>query len=198
MGLHRAGFEVTGVDIEPQPRYPFKFIRADALAFDFAGYDIVWTSPICHPHSNLNFVNRRAYPETIAPMRARLASAGVPYIIENVKRGVLINPVMLCGQMFGLKVFRHRYFESNVPLTAPAHAKHDGATGTHRWPYKPVNGYLQVTGSGSNFTLAEGRRAMGIPWMSRAELTQAIPPDFSEFLGRQLMAYLTGQRERAA
>lgn len=188
MGLHRAGFDVTGVDINRQPRYPFRFIQADALTFPLDGYDFIWASPPCQLHSNLNALWQREYLDAIPTMRERLERAGCDYVIENVVGAPLQNWVMLCGTMFSLKVFRHRLFESNRLLLVPPHCKHDGSTGTHRWPPKPVGGYVQVTGHMFNLTVASA--AMGIDWMNRAELAESIPPAYSEFLGAQVLSQL--------
>lgn len=177
MGYHRAGFEVEGVDIEPQPNYPFTFHQMDALEFldtqDLSRFDVIHASPPCQAHSQLNRINRREYLDLIEPVRERLVWIGKPYVIENVQGAPLRDPIMLCGTMFGLKVFRHRLFESNVFLL------------------QPMNGYIQVTGTG-NFRLEEGRKAMGIDWMKKRELTQAIPPAYTEFIGRQLIQQLGG------
>lgn len=125
MGLHRAGFDVHGVDIAPQPNYPFGFTQGDALAQDLSGYDLVWASPPCQAHTPLKHRTGKEYECFIERTRAKLKAWGGPYIIENVMGAPLINPVMLCGAMFpGLRVYRHRIFESNIALTVPPHPKH--------------------------------------------------------------------------
>lgn len=193
MGLHRAGYEVTGVDIAPQPHYPFpaRFIQADALNLDpawIAQFALVWASWPCQAFTTLRHEHAdRSYPNLITPGRRLLEAVGRPWIMENVPGAPFMHGVMLCGTMFGLKVFRHRHFESSHLLPALAHRRHDGSTGTHRHPYSPTGGYVQVTGTGGNFTLAEGRAAMGIDWMAKAELAQAIPPTYSEYLGRAIL-----------
>lgn len=190
-GYTRAGFEVEGVDINPQPNYPYKFTQMDWLEFlethDLSQYAAIHASPPCHKYSRLNAINKKThYPDLVDPVREKLREIGKPYVIENVVGAPLIEPIMLCGTMFGLKVFRHRLFESNMLLLQPEHKKHDGSTGTHRWPYKPVNGYLQISGE-NNYKLEEGRKAMGIDWMEKKELNQAIPPAYTEFIGKQLL-----------
>lgn len=195
MGLHRAGFDVTGIDINPQPHYPFKFIQGDALEARLDGYDLVWASPPCQAHSKTRALHRgKEYKCFISRTREKIKSWGGPYIIENVIGAPLENPGMLCGTMFGLKVFRHRLFESNQMLLYPAHRKHDGTTGSHRGystSKTGSNGYICC--SGNNYDPEDGRAAMGIDWMIRKELSQAIPPAYSEFLGRQAIKIIQSQ-----
>lgn len=192
MGLHRAGFDVHGVDIEPQPNYPFGFTQGDALAQDLTGYDFVWASPPCQKHTAINHGKKGELACFIAATRAKLKAWGGPFIIENVPGAPLENPVMLCGSMFELGVLRHRLFESNVALRAPGRCAHKGnvADGT----------YVSVHGGGQRSThkipYAQQRprweAAMGVTWTgTRHELCQAIPPAYSEFLGRQIIQTLT-------
>jgi len=125
VGLHRAGFDVTGVDIKPMPEYPrkpgFTFIQADALTFPLDGFDFVWASPKCQRWSQATRQsgNPDEHPDQLGPIRERLRATGVPYIIENVLNAPLIDPIMLCGAMFGLGVIRHRLFECSFPVLAP-------------------------------------------------------------------------------
>lgn len=185
MGLHRAGFDVTGVDIESQPNYPFRFIQADALTFDLSGYDFIAASPMCQAHSWSARRWKKNWPDQIPAIRERLIVSGKPYIIENVVGAPLISPLTLCGTMFGLKVFRHRLFESNLPLMGYG-CSHKGKIG-----FGPDD-FCTVAGHGGNgkASLKAWREAMGIDWMTKDELTQAIPPAYSEYLGRQVIAYL--------
>ena len=204
MGLHRAGFEVVGFDIEDQPRYPFEFVKADALDVDLTGFDAVWASPPCQAFVDPNSGHDRGHPDLIAQTRDRLDDYGAPYIIENVDRAPLFNWIMLCGTMFGLLVIRHRRFELSplLPILVPP-CKHEGTVS---------NGdYAAVYGRGGkgprgrdeqgNHTREaapvrpgpEWSEAMGIDWMKRDELTQAIPPAYSQHLGEQLMALLRSE-----
>lgn len=194
MGLHLAGFDVTGVDIAPQPRYPFQFIQADAMDTALSGYDFIWASPPCQRHSSLKHRTGKDYECFIHRTRERLILWGGPWIIENVAGAPLNMPALLCGSMFGLGVRRHRIFESNCPLSAPA-CSHESQ------PYPiDVTGTggrrlgLRLDGKGGNSrkpsNLTEARQAMGIDWMSRKELSQSIPPAFSEFLGRQIISLI--------
>jgi len=200
MGLSRAGFDVTGVDIKPQKHYPFRFIQADAMTVDLDGYDAYWASPPCQAYSLASVVHRnngKQYPDLIAAVRFRLNLTSKPYVLENVPPAakLLINPITLCGVMFGLGVFRHRCFETTFPVDCPKHIKHDGKIGDGK--------YFSVAGSAGRWkswgtvyrnvskgTAREWRQSMGIGWMTRKELAQAIPPAYSEFLGNQLIKYL--------
>lgn len=198
MGLHRAGFDVVGVDIEPQPRYPFPFIQADALSFSPSGFDLIWASPPCQRFSDLAHRNGNGddWPDLIEPTRALLKRAGCLYVIENVERAPLVNPVMLCGTMFpGLRVLRHRIFEANFHIPQPAHGKHPKVhtfdkRKAHFGKTNEMRDFVQVTGGG-NCTLAAARDAMGIGWMGKEEINEAIPPAYSEHIGRAALAHMT-------
>lgn len=206
MGYHRAGFDVVGVDIEKQPRYPFAFEQMDALAAldDLAfllSFDAIHASPPCQRFSDLAKRNGNAdeWPDLIAPVREALSGCNVPYVIENVEGAPLRSPSMLCGTMFpSLRVLRHRLFESNVLLLAPPHGKHplvftrDKRKG-HYGLLDDMQAFVQVTGGG-NCSVAAARDAMEIPWMTKDELNEAIPPVYTEHIGRQLLAVI----ERAA
>jgi len=209
MGYHRAGFEVVGVDINPQPNYPFEFHQADALTYPLDGFDAVHASPPCQLYSVTNVLGfGSGYPDLIPPVRDRLLAAGVPYVIENVERAPLIEPVVLCGTEFGLTAFdpdmkrvmalkRHRLFESNVWMM--------GAGGCHcrAWRGRIAGVYggggedrkralrNRRTGRGGYTPKVTVRRElMGIDWMTLPELSEAIPPAYTEFLGRQLLDQL--------
>lgn len=248
VGLHRAGFDVVGVDINPQPRYPFEFHQADALTFDPKGYDLIWASPPCQMYSimrNLPWLKDREYWDSIPPTREYLVASGLPYVIENVMGAITHGKIeggWLCGEMFGMPFYRHRVFETNWFWLQPGHPKHRpkgesnpskrphiGATFTKGWQSfkqrrSQSDGLMNGTGEGKRYGESEdsrglaswpGRRevpaglsprsngvkggightagwrvaaeAMGIDWMNRQELTQAIPPAYSEFIGRQLI-----------
>lgn len=192
MGYHRAGFEVVGVDISPQPRYPFAFHQGDALEFvakHGREFDAIHASPPCQAHTALNHARKRQTVSLVQPTRAVLSLLSVPYVIENVPKAPLQSPITLCGTMFGLEVLRHRIFESSVAIAPPRPCDHRGtvADGT----------YVSVHGGGQRSThkipYSEQRprweRAMEIDWMkTRDELCQAIPPAYTEHVGRQLIA----------
>ena len=182
-GYHRAGFDVVGVDIQPQPRYPYKFIQSDALVFlrsTRQRFDVYHASPPCQADSELTPVAyKHLHSQLISPTRELLLATGKPYVIENVEgaRRRLINPVMLCGSMFGLDVWRHRLFECRgLDFTLWPQCDHS------RQP-------VVVSGRCRNRpepNKAERSAAMGIDWMTCAELDEAVPPAYTEFLGRHL------------
>lgn len=190
MGYFRAGFtEIVGVDIVDQPHYPFTFVRANALTYPLEGFDLIHASPTCQAHSKTRKIlegkglQTKGEASHIEAIRKHLH--GRPYIIENVPMAPLLDPIRLCGTMFGLKVFRHRHFESSLTLLAPSHAKHVGGTNSHRG-YSTGAAYITV--GGNNYNRLEGAAAMGIDWpTTRPELSQAIPPAYTEYLGRQIL-----------
>lgn len=205
-GYQRAGFYVIGVDIDPQPNYVGdEFIQGDALKildeFNVGGYGeikAIHASPPCQAYSTLGGQHgRHNYPDLVAPTRELLVASELPYIIENVVGAPLINPVMLCGTMFpDLRVRRHRLFESNFPLTASACGKHPPI-----FTYDKRSKNYQRLDQNTSFVSVVGhgycsrenaRKAMGITWMRQDEITQAIPPAYTEFLGKQLASYLSG------
>ena len=192
MGYHRAGFEVVGVDNVYQKRYPFEFIQADALEYVAEHgheFDVVHASPPCQAYSRMSQVNDNQYPDMVADTRAALMATGKPYVIENVPGAPLINPLMLCGTMFGLKVIRHRLFECEPPIWfPPAICRHDtgGMLKAGRGP--SPKGFWSISGKGGgNGTLSGWAKALGIDWMTLSEMSQAIPPAYTEFIGNKLM-----------
>jgi DNA (cytosine-5)-methyltransferase 1 len=206
MGYHRAGFDVVGVDIKPQPHYPFEFHQWDALSFltpQFAhlDFDAIHASPPCQAYSDLQRRSRKQYPDLIGTVRAILKASRLPWVIENVPEAPLINPVVLCGTMFPtLQVIRHRAFESNVRLIAPEYHRrhplvftHDKRKG-HYGKLDQNRSFVQVTGGG-NATVANKQRAMNIDWMTGKEINEAIPPAYTEFIGQQLMAHLKAKSD---
>lgn len=182
-GYHLAGFtDITGVDILPQGKYPFRFIQADAMTFPLDGYDLIHASPPCQAYSKTYRINRLDHPRLIEPSRERLLDSGTPYVIENVEEAPLKDPVLLCGQMFGLMLYEHRLFETSFPVVQPEHPEHIMRQTKMGRPPRPDE-CMQVTGHFSG--AEEGRKRMGIAWMSRDELAQAIPPAYTEYIGRQ-------------
>lgn len=198
MGLHQAfpDAEITGVDINPQKRYPFKFIQADAMTFSLEGYDLIWASPPCQAFTIANHHQRKNgtakdHPNLIPEIRNRLKSSGVWWVIENVPQAPLENPIKLCGTMFDLGVFRHRLFESNFLIMTPNHPKHNGRIGDGKYFSVAGNsgcwgGWGKIHRNISKGTIAEWRVAMGIDWMIRKEIKESIPPAYSKFIGNQL------------
>lgn len=204
MGYHQAGFEVVGVDIRPQPRYPFEFIQADCLALTpefVASFDAIHASPPCQAHTAMkNMPDARPHLDLIPATRAMLEVSGKPYVIENVVGAPLLDPMRLCGSMFGLgakgaQLRRHREFETNwfaVPpwaLNGPGGCQHkaptigiygEGCRDSRRKRDKSI----------PEFTVQDGREAMGMPWATLAEICEAIPPAYTRFIGEQLIAHL--------
>jgi DNA (cytosine-5)-methyltransferase 1 len=187
MGYHLAGWDVYGVDINPQPNYPFPFFRYDALKVKIKGFDLVHASPPCQRWSPAGGISARDHPDLLTPTRERLEEWGGPYVIENVPLAPLIDPVTLCGTMFGLGVFRHRGFETTETLTAPVHGRHNGQIGDGR--YFTVAGHPGPRsgryGYGSG-TPEEWHVAMGIEWGTTRELAQAIPPAYTQYIGEHI------------
>jgi DNA (cytosine-5)-methyltransferase 1 len=203
VGYHRAGFDVVGVDNKPQPNYPYEFWQGDALDVarwlrEAGEFDAVHASPPCPAYSLVSGFQGVAtkHPDLIGPVREALNETPLPYVIENVPGSPLRRDVVLCGEMFGLRVHRHRVFETRgVYIMQPPHQPHrlrGGATncevgpGIARW----------VTGNYANHE--DAADAMGVDWpVSRRELANAIPPAYTEFIGEQLIGQL-GALEQAA
>jgi DNA (cytosine-5)-methyltransferase 1 len=200
MGLHRAGFDLTGVDIKPQPHYPFKFEQADAMEFPLDGYDLIWASPPCQAYVNLS--RKNGHPKLIEPIREKLKKSKYLYVIENVVGAPLESPILLCGSMFGLNVRRHRLFESNF-LTLTPGCRHElqdeirayyGKKGWLVWTPK----FEQHITLGAANVQKRGRKPllrgsvekapadMGIDWMQTwDELREAIPPAYAQWIGER-------------
>lgn len=195
-GYAHAGFDVVGVDVAYQPNYPFEFVRADALMLDsawLASFDAIHASPPCQAYSDLAWRNGNGddWPKLVEPVRELLRGAGRPYVIENVEGAPLRDYIVLCGTMFTeLRVLRHRLFETNFPVMAPSHSRHP-LVHTHdrrKAHYGRTDewvDYVTVTGGG-NCSIAAARDAMGIDWMNKREINEAIPPAYSEYVGRAL------------
>ena len=207
VGYQRAGFEVVGVDISPQPRYPLPFLHADALTLDpkfLATFDAIHASPPCQSYSDLAKRNGNGddWPRLVEPVREMLIKTGLPYVIENVDGAPLLNAVVLCGTMFpGLRVLRHRLFEANFEIIPPAHKKHPKVhtfdrRKSHFGKTDERKDFVQVTGGG-NCTLAAAREAMGIDWMSKGEINESIPPAYTEFVGKAILRHLAALAEDA-
>lgn len=191
MGLHQAWpeAEIVGVDIRPQPRYPFSFIYADAIdylnCYDRAyPYDFIWASPPCQKYSSATRHLAKDTPKLIEVLRPNIQRLRLPYCIENTPGAPLLNPTTLCGLSFGLNVKRHRLFETNFPVEpVPCVKGHPG-------------NWLVIFGhecrdrrhghaAGRKNGIAAGRAAMQIDWMTRGELSEAIPPAYSRYIAEQ-------------
>jgi len=214
VGIDRAGFQVVGIDIKPQPNYPFPFFQLGAIQFlknlteaELKDVLWIWSSPPCQAHSwsakrwisGARNQKKRKYPDMIAKTRKLLDKTGKPYIIENVAGAPLKNKVMLCGLMFNLGVNRHRYFESNVKLETPEHRDCRGRI--QRGEALTVAGH---GGNSKSYKLTDWQKAMGIDWMNkrpnnsgsrkrpgnREDLCESVPPAYAEFLANQMKTYL--------
>jgi SAM-dependent methyltransferase len=187
MGYFRAGYDIVGVDIEPQPHYPFDFIEADAMTFPLDGFDVIHASPPCQQYCEVPN-SRRDHPDLLGPTRERLIAHGAPYVIENVPTAPMPTAFLLCGSTFGLPIIRHRKFETAphlplVPSTCPQESwgRASGDHGSGMYPYA----------SGS-WERAWRDHVLPVvwPWMDLDEAGQAIPPAYTEFIGEQLLAAL--------
>jgi len=200
MGYHRAGFDVIGVDIEPQPHYPFPFHQGDALAVvDLFRFDAIHASPPCQTRTPVsaysNRVRRRELVNLTPQTRDLLASSGRPYVIENVPQEDLVDPIELCAQTFGLKMYRHRRFElSGFKVEPPAHQPH--TTRVMRNGYLPTvdRPYMTITGRNGHHSIAWRIKAaeyMGTPWIESLNgVCEAIPPAYTEHIGRELIKHV--------
>lgn len=196
-GYDDVGFDVTGVDKDPQPRYPYRFVQADAIAFVLehgAEFDFIHASPPCQHDTECQRIQGNAHPDLIAPTRAALETTGRPWVMENVRGAVpkLRAPVMLCGQMFGLANYRHRFFETGggFTLAQPGHPAHLVPQAKMGRPVPPGH-YGQFVGNFSGVALA--RRVLGVPWMNRDGIRECIPPAYAEHIGRAALALLAAR-----
>jgi DNA (cytosine-5)-methyltransferase 1 len=214
MGYHRAGFDVIGVDIEVQPDYPFEFHRGDALEWLRAllrgekcmrgQWSAIHASPPCQASCNLTKGTNagREYPQLIPQTGALLAriraaySHYLPTVIENVQGASIRRDLTLCGEMFGLGVIRHRYFECSFPISQPAHIRHRGRVRGWRHGQYFDGPYVAVYGKGGGkASPTEAQKAMGIDWTGDIDsLNEAIPPAYTEYVGAQLLAAIQGVR----
>lgn len=207
MGYHLAGFDVVGVDINPQPNYPFRFLRADVTRLGlpelvkFTGACAVHASPPCQLFTTLNTGNKGrlkptghdGHPDLLSPTRPRLDELGRPYVIENVPSAPMRPDIQLCGEMFGLSVIRHRKFElGGWSAAQPAHVKHRGRVAGMRHGEWFEGPYCAVYGDGGGKgSVPQWQRAMGVYWTDvKKELTEAIPPAYTEWVGRRLLEHL--------
>lgn len=194
-GLHRAGFEVVGVDIKDQPNFPFQFHKADAMDFPLDEFDFVWASPPCQKFCALaTREDLSHYPDLIDPIRQRLMASGLPFVIENVPGAPVRRDLVLCGAMFGLRSYRHRHFECSFPIAQPHHPKHVvrvNRRGENRREHWARGGFLTITGDVGVYC---GPEAMGIDWMTGNEMSEAIPPAYAEYIGRAAIEAIVSAR----
>jgi len=198
MGYSRAGFDVVGVDIEPQPRFPFQFAQGDALGWlrqivmdGECEVDVIHASPPCQAYSVAAQSQRnrgKEYPDLLGPTRDLLEQTGLPWVIENVPGAPMRKDFVLCGCQFGLDLRRERWFETSwqgFSMVSPC---------AHYGPVPSVTGHGTPSWVreqlGYTPTIADYRACMGINWMNRDELSQAIPPAYTTFIGAQLLQHL--------
>lgn len=199
LGYERAGFDVTGVDNVLQRKYRGKFILSDAIEYVLQHgheYDCIHASPPCQKYSLAAMQHRisgKEYPDLISETRDALRKTGKPYIIENVQGAPLLNPIVLCGSMFEsyaggvLRTYRHRLFESNLPLYAPKCV--------HNYPQAKMgrrakaNEFIQFVGHYTDADIV--REMLGLEWLSKKEISQCVPPQYTEFLGKQILIHLS-------
>jgi DNA (cytosine-5)-methyltransferase 1 len=196
MGYSRAGFDVIGVDVKPQPRYPFQFVEQDALRvltfWDLRPYAAIHASPPCQAFTAYR---RRGngvgdgYPDLVAPVRALLEQKGLPWVMENVAGSPVRPMVHLCGSSFGLDVRRHRWFETTVPMMSPP-CGHGLQRPRFPQATNRANRRRTVEVGVWRIPLAVQQAAMGIDWMTLDELTEAIPPAYTEYIGGELLEFI--------
>lgn len=186
MGYHNSGlFDITGIDIERNSRYPFKFVQADAI--DYVArhgheYDFIHASPPCQKFTKAKHLQGNDHPDFIPDTRRILALFRKPFVIENVPGAPLQNPVLLCGSMFGLKTYRHRLFESNFKISTPEHPKHLEQNAKMGRPVGPDK-FMHIVGHFSD--VPKARQIMDMPWANQYGLAQAIPPAYTKWIASQ-------------
>ncbi len=210
MGYAQAGFEVVGVDLRPQPHYPFEFHQADAFEFmqalvygsgigsdtgrlTLSMFDSIHASPPCQAYSRAKSIHRKPHADLIPATRKILQASGLPYVIENVVLAPLRADLTLCGTMFGLPTRRHRLFESNVDLSWPPFScccRGEAAKGNLFNLHNSVQRRLYLARQGFARSADALRDSLGVPWMNMDEAQEAIPPAYTEWVGRQLMVAL--------
>ena len=195
-GYVAAGFDVVGVDIDPQPRYPYEFVQADAIEYvreHGHEFDAIHASPPCQLYSKTHRLRSNDHPDLIGPTREALIDTGLPYVIENVvdARAELLDPVLLCGGMFRINTYRHRLFETNWGLFQLIHPPHLAPNAKMGRRVRDGE-FMHVVGNFSGVDKA--REIMGAPWMNRDGLRESIPPVYARFVGNELRQSM----ERAA
>ncbi|MEU5446558.1 MULTISPECIES: DNA cytosine methyltransferase [Streptomyces] len=192
LGYHLAGFDVTGIDLAPQPRYPFRFIQADAIDYvreHGAEFDFIHASPPCQRYSRAQKIQHRDHPDLIAPTRAALEATGRPWVIENVEEAhrELRSPVTLCAAAFGMRTYRHRLFETGgtFTFTPPRHPAH-WAPLTKMGRPRAAGHFAHYVGNFSG--VQEARTDMGVPWMNRDGIRECIPPAYTHHIATALIA----------
>lgn len=191
LGYHRAGFEVVGVDIDPQPEYPFEFHQGDALTYPLDGFAAIHASPPCEAYTHARRLHAEGpdYPDLLGPTRDRLSALNVPWVLENVPGSPIRAQLLLCGTMFELIVHRHRYFELNwsAPLAPFQCTKTQVRKGEAISYFGGKTHGRQRLGYRNETIWAN---AAGLEHIKSRKCRKAIPPAYTEWLGRQLMEVL--------
>jgi DNA (cytosine-5)-methyltransferase 1 len=199
-GYHNAGFEVVGVDVSRQPRYPFEFVQADAIEYVLEHgreFDFISASPPCQLYSKTHYIKQENWhPDLLGPTREALEKVGVPWVIENVKGAVPVmrDPLMLCGAYFGLNTYRHRFFETSgwgLPEPEhPIHVRRQTKMGRRRQPDE-MGIYV-----GNFIGVEDAKQDMGVPWMSREGIRECIPPAYSEYIGKAFIEWTANDQSQ--
>jgi DNA (cytosine-5)-methyltransferase 1 len=190
-GYRQAGFDVTGVDLDPQARFPYPFHQADAIAWVRQNLDmiretfsLIHASPPCQHYSKAQRIQDRDHPDLVGPTRDVLDETSLPWVIENVEGSPLLNPIELCGAMFGLRTYRHRLFETGGGFTVapPAHPRHTAPL--RKMGRRPMDGdMIHAVGNFSGVAIV--RDDWGVPWMNRNGIRESIPPAYTRYIGEQ-------------
>lgn len=193
-GYELTGFDVVGVDNTPQPKYRGDIVIADALLYvkeHYKSFDVIHASPPCQAYSTASMqfrIQGKEYVDLVAETREVLKSTGKPYVIENVPGSPLLDPIVLCGSMFGLRTYRHRLFESNMPLSAPEHPEHIHKNA--KMGRKPKGDEcIQYVGHFSG--VKQVQDMTGLYWLGQKELAQSLPPpQYTKYIGEQIIKLL--------
>lgn len=198
MGYHEAGFEVVGVDLHPQPRYPFEFHQGDALEYletaDLSRFSAIHASPPCQHYSSAT-ADASKHPDLYAPTRAMLIATGLPFVIENVIGAPYGHGIFLCGSMFGREeegewIQRHRNFEMSWLSFQPPCSHPRNRRALHVTGHAFVTEVRDVGRHSREGPFDLACRLMGIDWMNRRELVESIPPAYTRYIGAQLMQHI--------
>ncbi|MEV5133563.1 SAM-dependent methyltransferase [Streptomyces sp. NPDC053705] len=198
-GYYLAGFRVVGLDNADQPNYPFPFIQGDAVEYIRAHgheYDLTHGSPPCQRYTNAQRLRKNDHPDLLGPTREAMQATGRPYIIENVVGAArhLLDPLTLCGAMFGLRTYRHRLFESSLELGTRLHPRHIAPVAKMGRRVRDGE-FMHIVGNFTGVDLA--REIMGMPWANRDGLRESIPPVYTKFLGEQAAEQILAARAAA-
>lgn len=194
MGYVEAGFEVVGVDLAPQPRYPFEFHQADALTFPLNGFAVVHASPPCQAFTQMQSMvgTRSLHQDLVGVTRDRLLGSGLPYVMENVPGAPLKDPFVICGVSMGLEVIRHRLFESNVAMEPPACTHEHGGVASGKYvTFYHTRRHAPGRRIPPRRSEREWREAIQCQWMTLRQSRQAVPPAYTKWIGVRLLEVMS-------